>query len=405
MNEPRGQRRLAAIVAVDVAGYSRRSEADEAGAVEAVMALAQAAREVATEHEGRVFNTAGDGFMLEFPTASSALDAATALAGRTPAPVRIGVHLGEVHVTASGDLLGHGVNVAARLQTLAQPGSILVSDAARQASRGPQAAALVDQGRIRLDKMSEATRVFAVKGVGPAGAKAVQRPHTRLLWAAAGAGAMLLIGVGLWAGLRQSASASPELKTAVRDFTVEGAGLDAQLGRSLADSVAAGLGARRAPTVSRDLVQRGDTGGARLLVGGEVGRNGDALRVHAHIDDAKAGVVLWSADFERPPEQADALQDTVAAKIADLLDLLNKDVTTQGAQLDSQSLAAFLQAEDISRLSMGQSDEQKRAAWRRVVSLAPNFSRGHSALAYVDLIGLRQAAAAQSEPRVAEARA
>jgi hypothetical protein len=180
---------------------------------------------------------------------------------------------------------------------------------------------------------------------------------------------------------------------------VQGAGVEAQFGVSLADTVAADLGARNALTVSRDLTRRGEAAGARLMVGGEIARNGDTLRVHAHIDDAQAGVILWSADFERPVDQAGALQDTTATKIADLIDLVRRDAAAQQAQLTPESLAALMHAEDISRLTLMQKDEEKRAAWRRVATLAPRFATAHAELAFFDLIGQFMAPARAAELR------
>src|SRR5690242_20731695 len=92
-------RRLASIVAIDMAGYSRRTEADEQAAIEAVAALKARVADAVRAHGGRVFNTAGDGFMLEFPTASGALAAAEQIAASGDPPVRVGVHLGEVSPT------------------------------------------------------------------------------------------------------------------------------------------------------------------------------------------------------------------------------------------------------------------------------------------------------------------
>jgi class 3 adenylate cyclase len=397
--ESESERRLAAIVAVDMAGYSRRAEADQAGAVQAVASLAQAVERVAAAHGGRVFNTAGDGFMLEFLTASGALEAAADLAGQAPVPVRIGVHLGDVHVTPGGDLLGHGVNVAARLQALADPGAILVSDDVRRVARGPLADQLKPQGRERLDKMGETARIYAL-------GKGMRRSRPRLLWAGLGAAAMVLVATGLWAVRGAMAPPSPELTTAVRDFTVEGSGLESRFGVSMADSVAAGLGARHAPTVSRDRVRRGDMAGARLLVGGEVVHDGANLRLHAHIDDAKAGLILWSADFLRPADQTDALQDTTATKIADLVDLVRRDAAAAGqAALTSDTLAALLHAEDIGRLAFKESPDEKRTAWRRVIALAPRFSTGHSNLALFDLNDLRLVPEEMRGPRRIEAKA
>ena len=94
-------------------------------------------KRVAAAHGGRVFNTAGDGFMLEFPSAGAALGAMSGLPDKRPKgepEIRVGAHIGDVVVTADNDLLGHGVNVAARQQSLAEPGAALVSPHWRRAS-------------------------------------------------------------------------------------------------------------------------------------------------------------------------------------------------------------------------------------------------------------------------------
>jgi adenylate cyclase len=125
-------RKLATIVALDVAGYSARTEADEAKTTAEVAALRSVIEGIAGAHGGRVFNTAGDGFMLEFGSSLSAVEAAFTLAEQCEPKVRVGVHLGDVVVQPNGDLLGHGVNVAARLMARSDPGSVLVSGAVRQ---------------------------------------------------------------------------------------------------------------------------------------------------------------------------------------------------------------------------------------------------------------------------------
>jgi adenylate cyclase len=119
-------RRLATIVALDVAGYSARTEANEDKTAREVIALRSVIEAIAKAHTGRIFNTAGDGFMLEFGSSSGAVEAAIELAEKCEPKVRVGVHLGDVVVQANGDLLGHGVNVAARLMAQSSPGSALI---------------------------------------------------------------------------------------------------------------------------------------------------------------------------------------------------------------------------------------------------------------------------------------
>ena len=161
-------RRLTTIVALDVAGYSARTEADEARTTAEVAALRRVIEGIATPHGGRVFNTAGDGFMLEFGSSLAAVEAAFALADTCEPKVRVGVHLGDVVVQPNGDLLGHGVNVAARLMARSDPGSVLVSADVRRTIRGPLAERLVSRGSLQLDKMTETIEAFALarRGVG-----------------------------------------------------------------------------------------------------------------------------------------------------------------------------------------------------------------------------------------------
>src|ERR1043165_6087909 len=135
MAEDTQSRRLTTIVALDVAGYSARTEADEARSAGEVAALRAVIDEIGGRRGGRVFNTAGDGFMLEFGSSLAAVEPAFALAERCEPKVRIGVHLGDVVVQPNGDLLGHGVNVAARLMARSEPGSALVSAGVRGADR------------------------------------------------------------------------------------------------------------------------------------------------------------------------------------------------------------------------------------------------------------------------------
>src|SRR5258706_4233778 len=176
-------------MAIDVAGYSRAAEKDDSAAAAAVGQTRAAIDAIIEPMGGRVFNTAGDGFMIELPTASAGVDAAVLLLQQANVPsLRIGVHVGEVIVTESGDLLGHGVNVAARLQQMAEPGSAIISQAALVQKAGVTARAL---GRVRLDKMKEQQEVFAL------GAKPGQR-FPRVFWRrwrAVGIGAVAVLAL------------------------------------------------------------------------------------------------------------------------------------------------------------------------------------------------------------------
>ena len=137
--EQRVERRLAAIFAADVAGYSRLMSQDEAGTLRALAAAREIMDGLIAEHGGRIANTAGDSVLAEFPSGVDAVQCAVAvqeklaeadaaLAEDRRLRFRIGLHLGDVAVR-SGDLLGEGVNIASRLQGIAEPGEICLSEA------------------------------------------------------------------------------------------------------------------------------------------------------------------------------------------------------------------------------------------------------------------------------------
>lgn len=191
-------RKLAAIMAVDVVGYSRAAEQDEIVAVESVSKLKHVLSEIAQQHGGRLFNTAGDGLMLEFPTASAGLAAAQRLLKREDLPsVRVGLHLGEV-IVEGHDLLGHGVNVAARLQQMADPGVAMISQTMRAQAHPDSEFHVIPCGRIRLAKMSETISVYALT--------ATEKPlSSRLRWSRARSA---LLGLGLVAFLLLAGAAA-----------------------------------------------------------------------------------------------------------------------------------------------------------------------------------------------------
>src|SRR6516165_7565687 len=138
MSTPAVQRKLAAILAADVAGYSRLMGADETGTARALREHREAVRPIVVSHGGRIVKTTGDGVLLEFPSVVAAVECAVAvqklMAERNPGIpdskrmlFRIGINLGDVIIDGD-DILGDGVNIAARLVSIAEPGGILLSE-------------------------------------------------------------------------------------------------------------------------------------------------------------------------------------------------------------------------------------------------------------------------------------
>src|SRR5262245_60193293 len=166
-NEPKPDHRLAAIMATDVVGYSKLMQSDEAGALAALATIREATQNQIKGHRGRIANTAGDSVLAEFGSAVEAVSCALALQQELTSgqgeklKLRVGIHLGDV-VAKSGDLFGTAVNVAARLEGIAQPGGIVVSAAVRDAIAGKLPASFADLGLKTLKNIEEPLRAFAL---------------------------------------------------------------------------------------------------------------------------------------------------------------------------------------------------------------------------------------------------
>ena len=298
-NDP-PSRRLTVIVALDVAGYSARTEADEEKTTAEVTALRPVIEGIAGAHGGRVFNTAGDGFMLEFGSTLAAVEAASALADTCEPRVRVGVHLGDVVVQPNGDLLGHGVNVAARLMARSDPGSVLVSADVRRTIRGPLAQRLVSRGRLQLDKMTETMEAFALGSVvstdtaRPTSAEPVLAvlPFDNL----SDDREMQFFSDGVSEDIIQRLARGAQMKVIGRTSSFRFRGAD-----------------KSSPTMAREL-------GCSHVLDGSIRRSGARVRIAAHLMDALSQTTLWSDRYDRSLEDIFAVQDEISEQIAGALD-------------------------------------------------------------------------------------
>lgn len=329
MSSTPDKKRLATILALDMAGFSSRTEADEDAAVAAVAALRARVEAAATAHGGRIFNTAGDGFMLEFAAASEALLAVLDLLTQAPAGtphIRVGVHVGEVAVAENGDLLGHGVNVASRLEAMAQPGMALVSRAAADLVRGDLHARLVPRGRVALDKMDEVIEVLALDPTARPGH--ARRPHRRRAWVnAAMAGATtaallfaVLFATGVVGRNRQSSEDVNAVAREVMSQLVSNASANPTLPDSAYATV---LALERSSTPA-------DQAAIAFLRVGEIAR-------------AVATLEQFAADLERRGARAEAA--SAYARAANVAQFLDAQRTLRDARrafdLEPTSLEAF----------------------------------------------------------------
>src|SRR6266852_3605386 len=178
MAEVRVERRLAAILAADVAGYSRLIGADEEGTLAALKALRRELVDPGIAgHKGRIVKTTGDGLLVEFASVVDAVRCAAAVQaemadrnGMIPADkrieFRIGIHQGDI-VVEDGDMFGDGVNVAARLEALAEPGGICISARVQEDAAGRLDLAFEDMGEQALKNIARPVRVYRVRPASP----------------------------------------------------------------------------------------------------------------------------------------------------------------------------------------------------------------------------------------------
>jgi adenylate cyclase len=320
MAEERAERRLTAILAADVAGYSRLIGADEEGTLAALRALRRELIDPCIAgHKGRLVKTTGDGILAEFASVIDALrcgDAVQRAIAERNAPVpgerriefRIGIHQGDV-VVENGDLFGDGVNVAARLETLAEPGTICVSARVQEDAAGKLDLGFEDLGEQQLKNIARPIRVYRIgqptSGRYTDGTPAIQtplplpeKPSIAVLPFAnlSGDPEQEYFADGMVEEIITALSRIRWLFVIARNssFTYKGQAVDVkQVGREL---------------------------GVRYVLEGSVRKGGDRVRITAQLIEAATGAHLWADRFDGLLEDVFELQEKVALSVAGVIE-------------------------------------------------------------------------------------
>ncbi len=311
-------RRLAAILAADVVGYSRLTGEDEAGTARAVREHREAARPIVASHGGRIVKTTGDGLLLEFPSVVAATECAIAIQklmaernADTPSEkrivYRIGVNLGDVLIEGD-DILGDGVNIAARLEGLCEPGGVLISGAAYDHVRGRIEADFADLGDKALKNIPRPVRVYALA----TGSERSTTPAPLASEPNRQGPPRLSIVVLPFANI----GGDPEQEHFVDGVTES---LTTDLSRIRGSFV---IGRNTAFTYKGkavDLKQIGRELNVRYVLEGSVQRGGNRLRVNVQLIDAGTGNHLWAERFDKPLADLFDMQDEIVARLAGAL--------------------------------------------------------------------------------------
>src|SRR5271165_838685 len=293
-------RKLAAILVADVVGYSRLTGADEEGTLARLRTLrSDLINPTIAVHNGRVVKRTGDGAIVEFRSVVEAVRCAvevrSGLAERNvgvPADkrieARVGIHLGDVVEKADGDLMGDGVNVAARLESICEPGGICLSEDAYRQVRGRLDLAVRDLGPTQLKNIAEPIRVYSFEVGEPAQAQPGPAPAPEK-FAAPRLSMVVLPFANIGADTQQEHFVDGVTESLTTDLSrIRGSFV---IGRNTAFTY-------KGKHV--DLKQIGRELNVRYVLEGSVQRGGNRMRVNVQLIDAETGNHLWAERFDKP---------------------------------------------------------------------------------------------------------
>jgi TolB-like protein/class 3 adenylate cyclase len=382
----RVERRLSAIMSADVAGYSRLMGLDETGTARILHEHRAIADAVVAKHGGRIVKTTGDGLLIEFPSVVDAVECAvavqTVMAKRNEGVLqdrrllfRIGINLGDILIEGD-DILGDGVNVAARLEGIAEPGGICISSSAYDQVRGKVTVEFSDLGEQSLKNIARPVHVYAVvPNCSPSGAQGNATPDLFLA-------PRLSIMVLPFANI----GSDPE-----QDYFVDGVteSLTTDLSRIVGSFV---IGRHTAFTYKGkavDLKQIGRELNVRYVLEGSVQRSGNRLRVNVQLIDALSGNHLWAERFDKPVADLFDMQDEIVSRLANALNTQLIEAEAQRAQLSLQPDATDLIFQGKACWNKGITPElmkQSRRFFERALALDPENIEAMVGTAQVDVI-------------------
>jgi adenylate cyclase len=374
------ERRLAAIFAADVAGYSRLIGADEEGTLARLKAHRRELIDpTIAEHQGRIVKTTGDGVLAEFASpvkaVRCAIDVQHGMAGRNAGvpegqriEFRIGINLGDVIVEDDGDIYGDGVNVAARLENIAEPGAVYISRTVRDFVDGTPELVLEDLGERELKNIARPVQVFRIAppqtaGAAQAGPPAV--PHKPSI--------AVLPFTNMSGDAEQEYFSDGITEDLITDLSkISGLFIIARN-----SSFAYKRRSVKVQEIGRDL-------GVRFVLEGSIRKAGNRVRITAQLIDAGSGGHLWAERFDRELTDIFATQDEVVEKIVAALAVnLTQGEAQRLRRRGTASVEAYetwLRARELLSRSTREAIAQAKAMYRRAIEIDPNFAAPHAGL-------------------------
>jgi adenylate cyclase len=332
--EQRVQRRLAAILAADVVGYSALMQrAEEATYAEVERLKREVIEPSLSRHDGRLIKTTGDGALAEFASPSAAVRCAVEMqesiaSGQSSLKIRIGVNLGEVIVGADSDLFGDGINIAVRLEGVADPGGILISEKVYSEVEGKLDVAFEDRGEQQLKNISKPVRTYAVC------AGAHHAPTERL-----GSAPPLPDRPSIAVLPFENMSGDPEQEYFADGMVEE---ITTALSRFKWLFVIARNSSFTFKNKAVDIKEVGRKLGVRYVLEGSVRKASGKVRIAGQLIDAVTGAHIWADRFERDLTDIFALQDDVTVAVVSAIEpkLLQTEIA-EAARRRPENLTAY----------------------------------------------------------------
>ncbi len=403
------KQRLAAILVADVAGFSRLMAGDDRATVAALDAARSVFRMQVEANQGRVIDMAGDSVLAVFDTATGAMGAALAIQGEIDASgqgspedrrmrFRIGIHLGDVIEKPDGTVYGDGVNIAARLEGLAEPGGITVSDAIRSAVKGRVHATFEDQGEQSIKNLPDPVHAHRVRVAGAVAGATLALPDKPSI-------AVLPF---------TNMSGDPE-----QDYFTDGITEDiiTELSRFHALFVVARNSSFSYKGKSPDIRQVGRELGVRYVLEGSIRRAGNRIRVTGQLIDTPTGHHIWAEKYDRVLEDIFAVQEELTqAIVAAIAPHISESELQRARGLRPSSIGTYqlaLRATLAARVGYesAANSEARDAALRlahEALAVDPRCSAALHVLAFVHwqhmYFGTARAPAQAFEPGIAAAR-
>jgi TolB-like protein/class 3 adenylate cyclase/tetratricopeptide (TPR) repeat protein len=408
------ERKLTAILAADIAGYSRLMGMDEEGTLAALRSHRDVVDRVIATHRGRVFGSAGDSVIAEFPSAVEAILAAVEIqqeAGRANDDLsaekklqfRIGLNIGDVMVEGD-NLFGDGVNVAARIEALARPGGICLSSNVYDQVKNKVAFAFEGLGQLRVKNITEPLTVYRVLADSTAARPRVLTwlimiQHQRLAVVALAIPLLCALGAVVWSALPDETSRSGPPAIAVLPLDNIGYDLEtSRLADGLTEDIITDLArfeglvviARNSTMIYKgnavDVRQVGKDLDVGFVLEGSVQRHADQIRITAQLIDAETGTHLWAESWDRPLVDTFAVQTEIAEQVAGLLGSARGGASINAEQirklkgLPPANLTAYdyyLLAVEASGVLTKESVASGIDNATKAIALDPNFGRAY----------------------------